>query len=154
MDEFLSIALPFVVALGSGVISFIIAKARMEVCLLKEREALVEARTTIALQHKAVEERLKATEAEARRKSLDDFLADVRVEERHYLKESHSSHARQRSLVLQERIYFRNIPLSRWVEYEMPVEDETEAESQLQKASIFERGSLPPKNGNGSKLLA
>jgi hypothetical protein len=153
MHEVLWITLPFVAALGSGVISFIIAQARMEVCLSKRREALVEARATLAFQHKVMEERVKAAEAEARRKALDEFLSDVRVEERHYLKETQSAQKRCRSLVLQERIYFRNIPLSRWVEHEIPIEEEGDLDARLSDASVFRRDSLPPKNGVARKLL-
>ena len=71
-----------------------------------------------------MEERVKATEQEARRKALDEFMQDFRVEERHYFRENKSVAARQKSMVLQERLYFRNIPLSNWVEHEMVVEDD------------------------------
>ena len=52
-------------------------------------------------------------------KTLDDFMQDFRVEERHYFRENHSVNAQTKSMVLQERLYFRNIPLSNWVEHEM-----------------------------------
>jgi len=113
--------LPFVVATGSAVLGSIVTRARFEVLMARDREALAEARTTIAQFHKTMEERVKASEAEVRRKALDEFLADVRVEERQFLRERRTASALQKSLVLQERIYFRNIPLSNWIEHETTV---------------------------------
>ncbi len=125
MYEVLWIAFPFVAALGSGLISFVIVQARMEVALSRQREDLITAQATLAQQHKVTEEKIKRVEAEARQKALDEFLADVRVEERHYIRESQPPGGIRRSLVLQERIFFRNIPLSQWVEHELPMEEGT-----------------------------
>src|SRR5574341_1384647 len=102
--------LPFVVALGAGVLSFIVVQARMQVALAREREDLVAARTLLAQQRETVEQTIKGVEAEARRKALDEFLADIHVEERHYVREIQSATERRQSLVVQERICFRNIP--------------------------------------------
>jgi hypothetical protein len=66
------------------------------------------------------------TEETAKRKAFDEFLSDLRVEERHY--EQKTSFLSKKSLVLDERIFFRNIPLSAWVEYEMPVEQGADLE--------------------------
>jgi len=123
MAEVLWFVFPFVVALGSGVLSFIVAHARMEVTTARQREELVEARASIAHHHKATEEKIKAAEAEARRKALDEFLADVKVEERHYVRRFKRLGLEQKTLVLQERICFRNIPLCQWIERELPVEE-------------------------------
>lgn len=120
MPEVLWIALPFVAALGSGVLSFIVVQARMEAIASKEREELVEVRAKLAQQEQAAAERVKATEAETRRKSFDEFLADVRIEERHYLREIDTPEEHRKCLVLQERVCFRNIPLSQWIERELP----------------------------------
>ena len=122
MQEVLFIALPFVAALGSGVLSFIVVQAKMEAAAHRERESLVEARTLLCQQQKSMEQRVRAAEAEARRKAFDEFLADVRVEERHYVRETGSPTERMKCLVLQERVCFRNIPLSQWIERELTVE--------------------------------
>ena len=122
MPELLWITLPFVAALGSGVLSFIVMQARMEAVTSRDREELVEVRTRLAQQQKSLDEKVHAAEADARRKALDDFLADVRVEERHYMREIGSPTERTKCLVLQERVCFRNIPLSQWIERELPVE--------------------------------
>jgi hypothetical protein len=122
MQEVLWIALPFVAALGAGVLSFIVLQARMESTVAREREALIEARAHLVCQQKCVEERVRAAESEARRKALDEFLADVQVEERRYFREIESAGGRRKCLVLQERVCFRSIPLSPWTENELAVD--------------------------------
>ncbi|MCC7174247.1 MAG: hypothetical protein IT159_03550 [Bryobacterales bacterium] len=124
MPDLMWIALPFVAALGSGVLSFIVAQARMETTLAREREELVGVQERLAQQQKGVEERVRAAEADARRKAFDEFLADVRIEERHYLRETDSPSEKKKCLVLQERVCFRNIPLSQWIERELPFQKE------------------------------
>ena len=124
MPDLLWIALPFVAALGSGVLSFIVSQAHMEAALARDREALVGARERLIQQQRGVDERVRAAESDARRKAFDEFLADVRIEERHYLRETDSPTERKKCLVLQERVCFRNIPLSQWIERELPFEKE------------------------------
>ena len=123
IDALLWILLPVFIAAGSALLSFYMMQARMEVAISKEREVLAEARAEIRTQKSTMEERVKATEQEARRRALDEFMQDFRVEERHYFRENKSVTARQKSMILQERLYFRNIPLSSWVEHEMVVEE-------------------------------
>jgi hypothetical protein len=143
MDAMLWILLPVFIAGGSALLSFVIMQARMEVAISKEREFLAEARAETRTQKNTMDERVKATEQEARRRALDDFMQDFRVEERHYFRESKSAAARQKSMVLQERLYFRNIPLSSWVEHEMLVEEEGENMQHIAKGcSIFSTKSL------------
>ena len=47
---------------------------------------------------------------------LDTFLSEINVERRHFTRENRLLMHNRKSLVLQERIYFRNIPLSDWIE--------------------------------------
>ena len=122
MDALLWILLPVFIAGGSSLLSYFVMQARMEVALSKEREVLAEAKAEIRTQKSTMEERVKAAEEETRRRALDDFMQDFRVEERHYFREHHAANAQTKSMVLQERLYFRNIPLSNWVEHEMLVE--------------------------------
>jgi hypothetical protein len=61
-----------------------------------------------------MEERVRASQEEARRRALNEFLADVRVDERRFLIESRGT------MLLQERVSFRNIPLTPWVDRELP----------------------------------
>jgi len=147
MDALLWMLLPLFTAAGSALLAFYIMQARLEVVVAKEREALVEARAMLSCQDQQVESKVKAVEEEVRRKALDEFLADFRVEERHYMRESKSLFLNKKSMVLQERLFFRSIPLSNWVEHEMTVEEGGDIRQLAQAASIFSNRALGPANG-------
>jgi hypothetical protein len=49
---------------------------------------------------------------------------------------------RRKMLVRQERIFFRNIPLSNWVEHEMPLEEGVDSEKLAQTMSVFANAAL------------
>ncbi len=160
MEAFLWMFLPLFVAAGSALLAFYIMQARMEVALAKERESIAGVRAALANQQEVIEEKVRAAEESSKRAALNDFLADFRVEERHYIRESKSLFLNRKSMVLQERLYFRNIPLCNWVEHEMPVEEGGDI-SQLAKAcSIFATRALSAQlngnggNGNSGKLRA
>jgi hypothetical protein len=121
MTELLWIALPFVVAAGSASIAYILSQAKHEVALARHKAELAEAHAELLHQQQMIQDRVRAASAEARRQALDEFLADVRVEERRFLREGDAAGGRRHSLVVQERICFRNIPLSGWIERELDV---------------------------------
>ena len=114
----------------------------MEVAVSKERETIAEANAIIRSQEKIVEEKVKAAEESSMRKAFDQFLGDFRVEERHYMREHKSMFLNKKALVLQERLFFRNIPLSNWVEHEMVVEEGSDMKSLAKNCSIFSTRSL------------
>src|ERR1700680_5100391 len=119
LDALLWLFLPVFVAGGSALLSFYVMQAKMEVALSKERESLAEARAAISSHKITLEERIKSTEEATKRRALDEFMQDFRVEERSYVRESKSLSASKKSMVMQERLFFRNIPLSNWIEHEM-----------------------------------
>jgi len=139
LDAIIWVLLPVFVAAGSALLSFYIMQARMEVAVAKERESLAEANAIINSSKVTLEERIKATEETARRRALDDFMQEFRVEERHYFRENRGSGgAQQKSMVQQERLFFRNIPLSNWVEHEMIVEENAPDVAQIARGrSVF-----------------
>jgi len=141
LDAFLWLFLPVFVAGGSALLAYYIMQARMEVALAKERETLAEARAAIVSHEITLEERLRATEEASKRKALDDFMQDIRIEERSYVRESNSSDGARKTMVMQERLFFRNIPLSNWIEHEMIVE-EGNSRSLAGKESVFTPTSL------------
>ena len=156
MEALLWICLPVLVAGGSALLAFYIMQARLDVAVAKEREAVSEARVLLESQKKTMEETIKATEEQAKRKALDEFLADMRTEERHYVRENKMLFMNRKSLVLQERIFFRNIPLSNWVEHEMVVEEGADIDKLAKTLSVFGSDMLPTalpaprSNGPGS----
>lgn len=137
IDAMLWLLLPLFVAAGSALMAYFLMQSKLEVAVSKERETLAEARATISTHQKSMEETIRATEECARRKALDEFLADFRVEERHYMRESKSLFLNRKSMVLQERLFFRNIPLSNWVEHEMVVEDGGDIQKLAKACSVF-----------------
>lgn len=141
MDALLWLFLPVFVAGGSALLSYFIMQAKMEVALAKERESLAEARATITSQKVTMEERIKATEESTKRLAMDDFMHDFRVEERSYARETRSATALKKSMVMQERLFFRNIPLSNWIEHEMIVEEGRDLD-QLPQESVFTTSTI------------
>ena len=129
-------------AVGTGLLVYFIMQSHMEVVLAKQREELAAARATLAAQREALENSLKNTEESARHQAMDDFLADIRVEERHYTREHKVLFMTRKMLVRQERIFFRNIPLSNWVEQEMALEEGVDAEKMARTMSIFVNSAL------------
>jgi hypothetical protein len=142
MEAFLWLFLPAFVAGGSALLSYYVMQARMEVALAKERESLAEARAMISAHKVTLDERVKATEEACKRQALDDFMHDIRVDERSYVRESKSLNGSKKTMVMQERVFFRNIPLSNWIEREMLIEDGLETR-QLTAESLFTQPALP-----------
>lgn len=150
MEAFLWMFLPLFVAAGSALLAFYIMQARLEVALAKERESIADVRAALANHNEVVEEKVRAAEESTRRQALNDFLADFRVEERHYIRESKSLFLNRKSMVLQERLYFRNIPLCNWVEHEMPIEEGGDIQQLAKACSIFATRALSAQfNGSG-----
>ena len=143
LDALLWLFLPIFVAGGSALLSFYIMQAKMEVAVSKERETLAEAQATISSQKVMMEERIRATEESVKRAALDEFLKDFRVEERSYVRDTKSLDEAKRSMIMQERLFFRNIPLSDWVEHEMVVELGSDLKRLQEQVSVFGGASLP-----------
>ena len=132
-----------------------IMQQRMEVQLARERQSLSEARASIEAQKATLEELSTLRQDNARRRALDDFLAELRTEERHFIREQKMLFANRKSLVMQERLYFRNIPLSSWVEHEVSVEEGADVESLAKSVAIFAPellGTSGPKAEQPKKL--
>jgi hypothetical protein len=142
MEAFLWLFLPVFVAGGSALLSYFVMQARMEVALAKERESLAEARAMISSHKVTLDERVKATEETAKRQALDEFMHEIRVEERSYVRESRTAKTSKKIMVMQERIYFRNIPLSNWIDREMVIESGPELR-QLSSEVSFTQPALP-----------
>ncbi len=155
LDAALWMFLPLFVAAGSALLSFYIMQAKLEVAVSKERESLAEARAIISSQKIAMEERVKAAEAMSRRNALDEFMQDFRTEERSYLRESKSANSMRKSMIMQERLFFRNLPLSNWIEREMVVEEGRDLDQISMVDPVFTTSQLASDQGRLaiSKLL-
>ena len=124
-------------AIATGGLVWFIMSSRMEVRLARQREKLAEARATLEAQKQGIQGAMQGVEETTRRKALDDFLADLRIEERHYVREHKMLFITRKLLVRQERIFFRNIPLSNWVEQEIPISEGADLDELARSLSVF-----------------
>jgi hypothetical protein len=143
MEALLWIFLPGLTAVASGLLAWFIMQSRMEVALAQQRERLAESRGALDAEKSAMGTQLTtamhAAEESARRQAFDNFLNELRVEQRHYTRENRLLMHNRKSLVLQERMYFRNIPLSDWIEHEIVVEDGADVGRLVQDMTIFDK---------------
>jgi hypothetical protein len=154
MDVLLSILLPGFAAVGSGLLAYFIMQSRMEVALARERESTAQARGTLEAEKNSLEQALSGAKESARREALDEFLADVHVEQRHYVRENKLLFQNRKGLVLQERIFFRNIPLSNWIEHEIILQEGEDVDKAARSLTSFvDVVNVEQQSPNGSKLL-
>jgi hypothetical protein len=142
MSMVIFVAWSLVCVVLTGGLVFFVMHSHMEVRLARQREDVAAAKATLAAKREVLEDTLKSAEYAIRRNALDEFLADIRVEERHYTREQKVLFMHKRMLVRQERIFFRNIPLSSWVEHEMPIEEGVDADKLAQTMSVFANAAL------------
>jgi hypothetical protein len=154
VDAILWILLPGFVAVGSGLLAFYIMQSRMEVALAHEREAMAQARGTLEAEKNSLEQALRGAKESARREALDEFLADVHVEQRHYVKDNKLLFQNRKALVLQERIFFRNIPLSNWIEHEIALQEGEDVDKAARSLTSFvDVVGVEQPLPNGNRLL-
>lgn len=143
MEALLWILLPGFVALAAGVLAWFVMQSRMEVALADQRTELAEARGVLdaekAAIHASMQATLRATEESVKRQALDDFLRELKVEQRHYTRENRLLMQNRKSLVLQERMYFRNLPLSDWIEHEVQLDDGVDIDRLVRDMTIFDK---------------
>jgi len=143
MEALLWILLPGFVAVASAVLAWFVTQSRMDVKLAEQREALAEARGALTAEKAALsgslETALQAAEERAKRQAFDHFLGEISVEQRHYTRENRLLSHSRKTLILQERMYFRNIPLSDWIEHEIVVEDGADMDRLVQDMTVFDK---------------
>jgi hypothetical protein len=150
MEPLLWVLLPGFVAVASGLLAWFVMQSRMdvklaqqEIDLAQQREILAEERGKLTAQRQALESQLetaiRGAEESARRQAFDNFLTELKVEQRHYTRENRLLTHSRHSLVLQERMYFRNIPLSDWIEHEISLDDGADVSRIVQDMTVFDR---------------
>ena len=142
-EGLLWILLPGFVAVAAGVLAWFVMQSRMEVALAEQRTELAEIRGSVDAEKAALQatmqSEIRAAVEGARRQALDNFLGELRVDQRHYTRENRLLLHNRKSLVLQERMYFRNIPLSDWIEHEIQLDDGADVERLVQDMTVFEK---------------
>ena len=158
MESVLWIILPGFVAVASGLLAWFVMQSRMEVALAQQREQLAESRGALDAERHALETTLetalRAAEATAKHEALDNFLGELRVEQRHFTRENRMLMHNRKSLVLQERMYFRNIPLSDWIEHEIAVEEGADVGRLVQDMTVFDKAVVSIADAPRRKQLA
>ena len=151
MEALLWILLPGFVAVSSGLLAWFVMQARMDVALAKQREKMAEERGSLEAETAAMkasfQSAIRAAEESTKRQSFDNFLGELTVEQRHYTRENRMLLQNRKSLVLQERMYFRNIPLSDWIEHEIPLEDAADVDRLVQDMTVFEKAVVSIAEG-------
>jgi len=144
MEALLWILLPGFVAVAAGLLSWFVMQARMDVALANQREAMAEKRGALEVENATVtagfQNAVRAAEETARRQAFDTFLDEITVQRRHYTRENRLLTKNHKSLVLQERIFFRNLPLSDWIEHEIVLEEGMDINLLVQGMTVFDKG--------------
>src|SRR5262245_40344439 len=156
MNTWVYIGIIVAVAVASSVITYLVTRLRMEKASTGRVRALAEAVAALENEKAKFEEAAKGIEESAKRKALDDFLADLHVEERRYVRQHRVLFAHRKSLVLQERMFFRNIPISNWVEHEVAVEEGADLDGIAKTLSVFNalEGETPASQTGGGWCFA
>src|SRR3954453_287878 len=137
MGPWVSLLVVVAVAAVCSLVTYLFTRLRMERAAAERVKELAEAVAALENEKAKFEEAARGIEESARRKALDEFLADLRVEERHYVREHRVLFAHRNSVVLQDRIFFRNVPISNWVEHEIPVEEGADLDAVAKTMRVF-----------------
>jgi hypothetical protein len=158
MEAVLWVVLPGFVAVASGLLAWFVMQSRMEVKLAEQREAIAEVKGQMKAEKEAMEITLRSAvrvaEESARRESFDQFLGELKVEQRHYTRENRMLMNSRKSLILQERMYFRNIPLSDWIEHEITLDDAADVNRLVQDMTVFDKAVVSITDPPRRKQLA
>ena len=157
MEALIWILLPGFTAVASGLLAWFIMQSRLEVALALQRERLAETKGALDAEKSALgaslDTALRAAEAVAKHEALENFMDELRVEQRHYTRENRTLTKNRKTLVLQERMYFRNIPLSDWVEHEVTVDEGADVGRLVQDMTIFDKGVVSIADAAPTKQL-
>ena len=148
MGPWVSVFLVVSVAFTCSLVTYLLTRLKMERRASERVKELAEAVAALENEKAKFDEAAKGIEESARRKALDEFLGDLRVEERRYVREHRVLFMNRKSLVLEERIFFRNIPISNWVEHEIPVEEGADLDALANTMRVFDAldsGGRPAK---------
>jgi hypothetical protein len=142
----------FSASVAGGLVYFVM-RSSTDVLLARQREKLAAAHAALGAQKEALADSMKYAKESARREALDDFLSDIRIEERHYIREHKALFITRKSVVRQERIFFRNLPLSNWIEQEMPYEEGADIDALARTMAVFAPEALLEDAAPARRLL-
>lgn len=123
MAILLWIFVPGFTAGGAALLICFMMRCQMDAAVARERGALKELQSALIVQRQTLESAICDAKAQAKRAAFDEFLNDFRVEQRQYMRRSKVFFMSRQTLVVRERILFRNLPLSNWVEHTVTLEE-------------------------------
>ena len=136
MAILLWVLMPAFTAAGAALLICFMMRCRMDEAIARERGALAELQSALIVQRQTLESAISDAKAEAKRAAFDEFLDDFRVEQRQYVRKSRVFFVSKQTLVVRERILFRNLPLSNWVEHSVTLEESVGAGYSAQGLTI------------------
>lgn len=111
VNTLLLFAIPALAAGGAAAITAVIMQAHSECVVARHRVRIAELQVMLDARDKIAADRIRAVEEAARRRALDEVIGGIRVEERQFRQGN--------SVLLQERVFFRTVPLTGWIEHEL-----------------------------------
>jgi hypothetical protein len=123
MAILLWIFVPGFAAAGAVLLIVFMMRCRIDEAIAHERGALAELQSALVVQRDTLESAIHDAKAEAKRAAFDEFLNDFRVEQREHVRKSRLFFMSKQTLIVRERILFRNLPLSNWVEHSVTLEE-------------------------------
>ncbi|HLI82916.1 MAG TPA: hypothetical protein VKV17_03310 [Bryobacteraceae bacterium] len=99
------VGLPGLVAVGSAALVWMLMQARMQLLATNYKAAIAEAEKAAA----------------ESRPRLEDLLAELRLERRQYLRKTSGVGSSETTILTLERLYFRQVPLTGWMQEEIPL---------------------------------
>lgn len=99
------VGLPALVAIGSAALVWMLMQARMQLLATNYKAAVAE------IEKKALVSRPR----------LEDLWAELRLERRQFLRKIAGARGSETTILTLERLYFRQIPLTGWMQEEIPL---------------------------------
>jgi hypothetical protein len=99
------IVLPVLVAVGTAYVVWLLMHARIQVLTAHYQSAVAKVESDYS----------------SRRPSAEDLLAELRIERRRFLRRTTGAKGNETTLISQERLYLRNLPLTSWMQEEVPL---------------------------------
>ncbi|MBV8906577.1 MAG: hypothetical protein JOZ22_23295 [Acidobacteriia bacterium] len=127
------LALPGLVAFGSAALVWMMMQARMQLLTAKFQAALAQ----------------REKEAAENRPGVEELLAELRFERRRFVRKITGPQGIENSVLTLERLYFRQIPLTGWMQEEIQLGQGEELSEQTSMMQQLSAGS----ESNGSTAL-
>ena len=99
------IVLPALVAVGAAYLVWLLMQARIQVLTAHYQTAVTRVES----------------DCTRRQPTADDLLAELRIERRRFLRRVPGPKGNETTLITQERLYLRNLPLTSWMQEELPL---------------------------------